>query len=411
MKKYNVVVVHDYGYIEGGTSNVAISSAIELSKIDSLNIIYVSAVGPVCNDLMTSRCLKVYSLTDVDNFHNPNKFVGMSRGIYNRNFVVYFRKILEALPQLPTIVHVHGWTKACSSAVFHVAGKLGLNIVVTLHDYFVACPNGGFYNYQQHKMCSLRPLSLRCATTNCDSRNVIIKWYRMLRQVIQEINVSKCDISYICISDFSYRLLKNYIKGRRVFRLSDPLSLPSQRQAVQAAGNNYYLYIGRLSVEKGIQLFCEAVTQMRLKAIVIGDGPISLEIQERYSSDIQFLGWLRHCEIKKYILQSRMLVFPSLLGETLGLTPLECQIYGVPAIVPDLCSASDYIVDGVNGLIFESGNIDSLKQCLKKSLDDSLVEKLSVNAYANFDIAHWSMKTHIDGLTNIYKKKLEEKTH
>jgi len=80
------------------------------------------------------------------------------------------RLTLEDFDSKNTIVHLHGWTKALSSSVVRECVDKNFSIVCTLHDYFVACPNGGFYNFRTHKICHLHPLSTRCVLENCDSR-------------------------------------------------------------------------------------------------------------------------------------------------------------------------------------------------------------------------------------------------
>ena len=56
------------------------------------------------------------------------------------------------------MVHFHGWTKALSTSTFRTVKSLGLPSIVTLHDYFAACPNGGFYDYQQNAICTRRAM-------------------------------------------------------------------------------------------------------------------------------------------------------------------------------------------------------------------------------------------------------------
>ena len=68
---------------------------------------------------------------------------------------------------------VAGWTKALSSSVFDVAFKMNFKVVLTLHDYFTACPNGGYFDYKENKICKRKPLSWKCIKCNCDSNSSI----------------------------------------------------------------------------------------------------------------------------------------------------------------------------------------------------------------------------------------------
>ncbi len=77
--------------------------------------------------------------------------------------------------------------------------------VYTIHEYFLFCPNGGFYNYQTQKACPLTPMSAQCLTTNCDSRSYPQKLWRVARQAIMQ-NVAHLPSilrDFIVIDDFN----------------------------------------------------------------------------------------------------------------------------------------------------------------------------------------------------------------
>lgn len=76
------------------------------------------------------------------------------------------------------------------------------------------------------------------------------------------------------------------------------------------------------------------------------------------------------------------------------------QSHGVPCIVPDNCAASEYIDDGSNGLIFKTGNVDSLAEKMKCCMDADEKSRL-------FDTENWrdiviTEDEHIEQLLNAY---------
>ena len=81
-----------------------------------------------------------------------------------------------------TVLHVQAWTKVLTSAIFKAAHDCGVRIVLSVHDYFLACPNGGCYNYVRGEICTLAPMSAACIRCNCDSRSFAYKGWRVLRQ-------------------------------------------------------------------------------------------------------------------------------------------------------------------------------------------------------------------------------------
>ena len=237
--------------------------------------------------------------------------------------------MLKKLDKKTTIIHVHGWTKALSSSIFDIAFKMNFKVVLTLHDYFTACPNGGYFNYQKNEICKLKPLSKKCIRCNCDSRNYIFKIYRLIRQFVQNniVKLNKRIENVITISEFSEKILKPTLgKNTKITRIYNPIDIDENAEKVDPSKNEYYLYVGRISKEKGVDLFCQAITELGLKGIAVGDGDEKKKLEKQYPN-IEFVGWKNKDEVKQYMKGARALIFPSRWYETAGLTVLEAMQY------------------------------------------------------------------------------------
>jgi glycosyltransferase involved in cell wall biosynthesis len=248
-------------------------------------------------------------------------------------------------------------------------------------------------------------MSLKCLTTNCDSRNYPYKVLRVIKQVIQQRQLFKRpnSISYINISDFSKAQIERRNKKIEVeYFVENPIDI-GDRKKIELSEDGFYLYIGRLSEEKGIRLFCEVVNQLKLKAVVIGDGPLKEEMNARYGKNIEFKGWLPKEDIQNYFMRSRCLIFTSIWYETFGLTVLEAISAGVPCLVPDNCSAADFITDEFNGLIYKSGDKVSLVDTIRQMQNIDLANVISNNAFESFDTCRYSMETHLNKLLETYQ--------
>ena len=167
----NIIIINDFNYVQGGASKIAIDTARILNDTD-LNIYFVSAVNKEEENI---KGIKYVSSNQNEALKEKNKFKGLVNGIYNFKAKKELKKLLRQLNNKETIIHVHGWTKALSSSVFDIAFKMNFRIVLTLHDYFTACPNGGYFNYKKNEICYYKPLSWKCIKCNCDSRNYFFK--------------------------------------------------------------------------------------------------------------------------------------------------------------------------------------------------------------------------------------------
>ena len=353
-KVENVIIVNDFNYIQGGASKVAIDTAKMLNSI-GIKVYFFSAVNK--NEENIQRVTYI-STNQSEALEEKNKLKGIINGIYNIKAKKQFKNLLKRLNPDNTIINIHGWTKALSSSVFDIAFKMKFKVVLTLHDYFTACPNGGYFNYKENKICYLNPLSWKCIICNCDSRNYVFKLYRIIRQFVQNkiIKINNRLEYAIAISDFSEKILKNTLgKNTNIIRINNPIDLESSVEIADLSKNEYYLYVGRVSKEKGVDLFCNAITKLGYRGIVVGDGSEKMQLEKQYSN-IDFTGWKSKEEVKKYMKNAKALIFPSRWYEGAPLTPLEAMQYGIPCIVSNVSSATDYVKN--KDLIFELNEKD-----------------------------------------------------
>lgn len=391
----NVVIVNDFNYVQGGASKVAIDTA-KILKEQGIKVFFFSAVNKE-NEKING--VKYISTNQQEALKEKNKIKGAINGIYNLKAKKELKKLLKTLDRDNTIIHVHGWTKALSSSVFDIAFKMRFKVVLTLHDYFTACPNGGYFNYKKNEICKFKPLSWKCIKCNCDSRNYGFKLYRLIRQFVQNKIVKLNDKleNVITISEFSEKILKTTLgKNTRVTRIYNPIDIEKNLEKVDPSKNEYYLYVGRVSKEKGVDLFCQAISELDYKGIVVGDGDERQKLETEFPN-IEFTGWKNKDEVKQYMKGAKALIFPSKCYEGAPLTPLEAMQYGVPCICSNVSAAVDYSIDNI--LIFEL-NKDELKKkivCYEKNIDKYSKESFEfVKSRINIDYGN--------EITNYFKK-------
>lgn len=358
-KVENIVIVNDFNYTQGGASKVAIDTARLLNE-SGMKVYFFSAVNKEEENI---NGITYISTNQNEALKEKNKLKGAINGIYNFKAKKKLKKLLKSLNPNNTVIHVHGWTKALSSSVFDIAFKMKFKVVLTMHDYFTACPNGGYFNYKQNEICNLKPLSYKCIKCNCDSRNYGFKLYRIVRQFVQNKIVKLNDrLEYaISISEFSEKILKPTLgRNTKITRIYNPIDIDETEEKVEPTKNKYYLYVGRISKEKGVDLFCQVISELGYKGIVVGDGDERKKLEMQFPN-IEFTGWKNKDEVKQYMKDARALIFPSRWYETAGLTVIEAQKLGTPCIVNKNTAASEFL---------EYGNLysnyEELKKCLKE---------------------------------------------
>ena len=402
-----VVIVNDYANSSGGSNKMAVETAIAL-KNHNYNVIFFSAVGPISEDLKNTG-IDIYCLNQKDIFHEK-KYKAVIKGVWNRSSYVELKKILDRLEKKDTIVHVHGWSKALTSSVIKATIDSNIKAVITLHDYFFVCPNGGLFDYKRHKNCSCTPMSYKCCMLNCDKRSSLQKKWRVCRQIVQNKYIRDNEnLSFITISGFNNDIANKYLKSKKIFRLNNIVETINEFDKTEC--DNTYIYVGRISEEKGTDIFCEAIQQMNdagvaIHGAVIGDGPEINYYRKNYPK-VEFSGWKNAEELYSIICRARYLVLPSRCHEGAPLSIVEALQLGVPCIVSN-CTTATEIINDKNGFHFKAENIDDLKKVLLRSMDNSIYSKHKKYTLDNLSLyrKQYASDYHIKQLGDIYENIL-----
>lgn len=402
----HVVVVTDSLSVDGGSARVALTSAVGLARA-GIRVTVFAASGRASDELSTCENLSVVSTDQGEALTSTNRIGGAVRGLWNRTARKRMLEVLATLDRRNTVVHVHGWTKALSSSVIAAVVDSRFPVVVTLHEYFTACPTGCLYLHRDRDICKLTPMSPACIVKNCDSRNYLFKMYRVLRQVVQQGAgaVPRGVSEYITVSNFSRRVLQPMLPAQSSYHAIDNPVDAKSGPRVTAEANRSFLYIGRLSPEKGATLFADAARRAGVKAVVVGEGPDRSRIARIYP-EAKLLGWCTPAAVVEELRAARCLVVPSLWYETFGLVVLEAAAFGIPSIVPSDTAASELIAAGKSGLVFQRGNVDDLTTLLKLLDDDNVVQTLSRGAYDTYWRNPRTMDLHIERLLSTYEQIL-----
>ena len=396
----NVVVINDYAHVNGGAASVAIDSALGLAGA-GLRVYFISVVGPVDPRLYVQKNLEVFCSDGVDILNNPHRWRAAIYGWYNTSEGCSLTKILRHIDPASTIVHVHGWMKAFSPGVFLWLRQAGFRVVVTLHDYFIACPNGAFLDYSRGQNCGLRALSLSCIRCNCDSRSYPQKLWRFGRGLLQQhiFDFSSTVSGYIGVSQFALDKIDSYLPANiRKIVIRNPLSVPfDSNPAGDPQGP--LLFAGRLSVEKAPLLAAAAARKLGRKIRFIGDGPLLATLKREYP-EAECLGWLPRERLLEFMRNSSVLVFPSIWLETNGLVIVEALSQGLPVLISEGIAASEFAEDSTRGRLFRIGDVEDMVEQLNYIYRNW--NEMNIASHKWYWDDPWTLEKHTNSLINLY---------
>ena len=403
----SVIVLSDHGFINGGQAKIAIESALHLKR-HGLDVCFVAGVGPM-DERLVDAGIECHAIAEHDILSDPKRFRAATRGIWNLLAAKTIGACIAARDPQSTVVHTHGWAKALSPSIGPVIRGMKSAHVYTLHEYFLACPTGGFYHHAAAQICTRRPLGFDCLTTNCDARSRSHKAWRVARQaVLTTAGGLPRDLrEIIYLAPEQRAIMAPFMSAEaRWHLLPNPVG-PQPVERVRVEDNDLFLYIGRLSPEKGAEVAARAARLAGVRIAFCGEGEARPAI-EAANPDAMMLGWLEPEELSKWVGRARCLVFPSLWYECYPLVVADALRAGLPVIVSKSSVAASSVEDGVNGLHRTAGDAADWADAMRTMQSDEVALSFGQAAFeAGRKLLDYDRYTR--GLIGIYEQVLSRK--
>ena len=141
------------------------------------------------------------------------------------------------------------------------------------------------------------------------------------------------------------------------------------------ADDPLFAYVGRFSREKGVAVLIAAFATMlrdfpRARLRLIGDGPlrkqlVALSHSFGIADSIEFRGWSPALGLVDELCDVWSVVCPSLWAEPFGIAAVEAIQLGIPVVASDSGGFRETIENGVSGVLFRTGDVSSLEECLR----------------------------------------------
>ncbi|MBW4673379.1 MAG: glycosyltransferase [Desmonostoc geniculatum HA4340-LM1] len=243
---------------------------------------------------------------------------------------------------------------------------------------------------------------------------------KLLREIlwkpITKYLYNKCDIT-ISISPTASKILQKMgISNSRtipMYGLDLSAYTPSRHNRQFLASwltekeqdNKVILFLGRLALEKRIDLLIKAFSRLQQKQsnvslIIAGDGPSEVVHQLKNLAksipNTHFIGFV-HGEAKANLLASCDVYCSPAPYETFGRTLVEAMSSGTPVISVNSGGVSDYIVNGINGYLVPPNDVEELSNTIEKVLsqnNENIIQRACQDAQ-QFSLEQGCQKLHV----------------
>ena len=399
----HAVILTNFATPKGGAEKVAIESARGLAE-RGVAVTLIHGVDGPADPLLDHSGIRRVSLGLTDVWERP-AWRGAIEGIWNREAARRLEAALAALPDRPDVLHLHQWTRSLSPAVFSVLARQRAPVAVTLHDYFLACPNGVYYRFDTAAPCSLRPFSPGCLAASCDPQSRAHKAVRLVRGFVQLAAIfrgfGRRPLALVHVSDGSRARLEPMLAGGPFFhhRIDNPVRVERTAPA-DPAGGDAVAFVGRFTREKGADLVAQAAHRAGLASLFVGDGPLAEELRAVPGAEV--VGWRAPAEVEALLRRRvRAVAAPSHWLETGPLTVYEALAAGIPAVASDWAGAGEKIRDGETGFVV-APDVAALAEAFGRLKDDALVRRLGAAAHERYWAAPMTLATHAAALCDLY---------
>lgn len=312
----------------------------------------------------------------------------------------------------PDVVHVHNTFPLLSASVLYACRDAGVPVVVTIHNYKLACAAGALFRDGAVCHDCLGKLPGRAVLHGC-YRNSRLATVPVALGISAHRGAWRSLVSaYIFISKSQLELLTELrLPAGRVFVRDNlvPLETPTVAQPERLV-----VYAGRLDEAKGIRLLMRSWDRYldgsgdpssQLRLAIAGTGPLAREVTAWAStrSSVDFAGHLDSTDCADLMARARAVLVPSAWEEAFGLVVVEAMALGVPPIVAGHGSLPELVSAGEDGIVFRPGDAGALAAVLHDvEANPARYELLGCQARKTY-VQRFNPQDNIASLLGIYR--------
>jgi glycosyltransferase involved in cell wall biosynthesis len=286
--------------------------------------------------------------------------------VWSRTAAAHVRRLIRE--QGSEIVHCHNLFPVLSPAVLGAAADEGAAVVMTLHNYRLMCLPATFL--RDDRICEdcLGRLPWRGVVHRC-YRDSLLGSGVLAGALALHRGLGSFERVHLFLA------VSNFLRDKHI-----EAGLPAERIIVKPnfvppmprrhGPGDYFLFLGRLSPEKGLATILQAHRSRHAKLLIAGDGPQRAALEHGCGAGVEWLGQVSGEQAATLLSRARAALFASRWYEGAPRGILEAYAAGVPVIASQIGGLSELVEDNVSGLLVNHDDTGAWSHALDRLSDD-----------------------------------------
>jgi glycosyltransferase involved in cell wall biosynthesis len=335
--------------------------------------------------------------------------------IWNQQAYENITRLIEEFR--PDVAHCFNVYHQLSPSVLRALQKKHIPTVLTLCDFKAISPNYFLYDFSKRQLWDSAS-GIRCildrVIKHSFAKSIICaceKWLHDALGSYQRVNL------FLSPSDFLIQKYRDLGFTGRMTRIHHPVipqtTLVSSSPALPWHERpETYLFFGRLSPEKGVEVLLRAFVLLPEKRLeIVGFGPDETYLKQLadtlgINQRVIFVGGEYGEALMKRINSAKAVIMPAMWYENQPFVLMDSLQSDTPVVASDIGGIPDIVQDGMNGFLFRSGDASDLASCLSR-LQTYDIENILRNAKKT--AGDYTASRYQEEILSLYEEVLQKK--
>ncbi len=295
----------------------------------------------------------------------------LPRAIWSRPAAEAMQRVIDRVK--PDVAHLHAPSRHLTPSILEPLARAGVPVVMTLHDFKPWCTNRILFAHGEVCRRCLGAKHWQAARTGCVQGSHLKSAVGAIEAYVHDARDAYASVRlWVCPSRFVHdEALRFGVPSARLRVLAHGVEAVSAAAPPADTPPRYALFLGRLSIEKGVQQLPAVARRIApTPLLVAGDGPLAGWLREQAVPGLRLLGHVEDATLASLRAHASVVVAPSLFVEHFGYSVAESLLDARPVVAARIGALPELVEHERTGLLAEPGDAEGFAAQVERALAD-----------------------------------------